>query len=111
MIPKPDAENSRELFLAPLPSGETGEGRQTKPLTLRIYQVKEKKQGLLALPYWSIMHYQIIKVNSHTAEEIDFGLRSDFGDVLRITRGYRYNGIFFTRKNCKWFYIVLTISE
>ncbi len=97
---------------ASLPLGRDGrEGnRGAEHFSYVSSKIKKARLACLAV-YGEFMHYQVLKVNSETAEEFDFGLHSDFADVLAITRGYRYNGIFFTRKGCKWFYIVLTITK
>lgn len=49
--------------------------------------------------------YEVIKINSKTGQEINYGFYG-MEDVKLITRGYKNNGLFYERKNSKWFFCV-----
>lgn len=49
---------------------------------------------------------KVKKVNVVNEYVIDYGGGFDESDVERITKGYHYNGLFYTRKNSKYFFIV-----
>lgn len=56
------------------------------------------------------MMYEVIKINCRTGEEKNYG-RYDLDDVKLITKGYTFNGCFYTRKNSTWMFIVNEIAE
>jgi len=52
------------------------------------------------------MTYRITKIDSNTAEEQNLGGGYTEQDVKAITRGYKFNGLFYTRERSKWMFIV-----
>ena len=55
--------------------------------------------------------YSVIKINSQTGEEIDYGAYMDYEDVKLITKGYTFNGLFYTRAKSKYLFIVTETTE
>ena len=51
-------------------------------------------------------YYTVIKVDSKTGKEKNFGGGYTESDVKEITKGYTFNGMFYDRKGSKYFYIV-----
>lgn len=52
--------------------------------------------------------YKVEKVDEN--KTIDYGVY-DEGDVKLITRGYKFNGLFYERKNSNSIYIVTEVNE
>ena len=50
--------------------------------------------------------YNIVKINCMTEEEQNMGSGYTMEDVKAITKGYKFNGLFYTRTNSKWMFIV-----
>lgn len=50
--------------------------------------------------------YNIVKINCMTEEEQNMGTGYTAEDVKAITKGYKFNGLFYTRTNSKWMFIV-----
>ena len=51
-------------------------------------------------------YFTIIKVDSKTGKEKNYGGGYTESDVKEITKGYTFNGMFYDRKGSKYFYIV-----
>lgn len=51
-------------------------------------------------------HYTIIKVDSKTEKEQNLGGGYTEQDVRNITKGYKFNGLFYDRDGSRYFYIV-----
>lgn len=52
------------------------------------------------------MTYRIIKVDSTTEQEQNFGGGYTKEDVQQVVKGYSFNGVFYSRKGSKYFFIV-----
>ena len=52
------------------------------------------------------MTYRITKIDCMTEKEQNLGGGYTEQDVKQITKGYKFNGLFYTRENSKWMYIV-----
>lgn len=52
------------------------------------------------------MAYQVTKINSENGEETNYGTYTNKEDVKAITKGYTFNGLFYTRANNKFFFTV-----
>lgn len=52
------------------------------------------------------MTYKVTKIDSTTGKETNYGGGYTENDVKDITKGYTFNGMFYTRKNSKYMYIV-----
>lgn len=50
--------------------------------------------------------YKVTKVDSKTEKEYDCGGGYSMEDVKDITKGYAYNGLFYSRQGSRYFYIV-----
>lgn len=50
--------------------------------------------------------YRVIKVDSITEEEKNYGGGYTKEDVDQIVKGYVFNGIFYDRKGSRYFYMV-----
>ena len=50
--------------------------------------------------------YSIIKINSETEETRNYGAGYTEEDVKEITKGYKFNGLFYNRIGSKFFFIV-----
>lgn len=50
--------------------------------------------------------YSIIKINTETEKEINYGGGHTDDDIKSITKGYTFNGMFYERKGSKYIYIV-----
>lgn len=53
--------------------------------------------------------YSIVKVNSENGKETNYGGGYTEKDVKQITKGYTFNGLFYTRKNSKYMYIATEV--
>lgn len=53
--------------------------------------------------------YSIVKVNSENGKERNYGGCYTEKDVKQITKGYTFNGLFYTRKNSKYMYIATEV--
>ena len=51
------------------------------------------------------MKYEVTKIEIETGREYNMG-KYDEADVKEITKGYKFNGLFYERKNGKNIYIV-----
>lgn len=49
--------------------------------------------------------YSVTKMSIDGAE-INYGGGYSEEDVKSITRGYKFNGVFYDRKGSRWFYVV-----
>lgn len=54
--------------------------------------------------------YTVTKIDSQTGKETNFG-NCCLEDVKAITKGYTFNGLFYTRAKSKYMYIVTEIKE
>lgn len=52
------------------------------------------------------MTYEIIKINTDTKEEKNYGKGYSKEDVKAMTKGHVFNGLFYERKNSKFIFIV-----
>ena len=52
------------------------------------------------------MTYRITKINAITEEEQNLGGGYTEQDVKVITKGYKFNGLWYDRANSKWMFIV-----
>ena len=52
------------------------------------------------------MTYRVIKVDSKTGNESNFGSGYTMEDIKVITKGYTFNGFYYDRKGSRYFYIV-----
>ncbi len=52
------------------------------------------------------MAFKVVKINCENGNEIDCGSYTNEEDVKAITKGYKFNGLFYTRENSKYFFIV-----
>ena len=50
--------------------------------------------------------YTITKVNVETKKETDYGCGYTMEDIKDITKGYKYNGMFYERKGSKYIFFV-----
>lgn len=50
--------------------------------------------------------YTITKVNVETKKEADYGGGYTKEDVREITKGYKFNGMFYERKGSKYIFFV-----
>lgn len=50
--------------------------------------------------------FKVTKVEIATGNETNFGCGYSEEDVKAITKGYKFNGLFYERKNGKFIYIV-----
>lgn len=50
--------------------------------------------------------YEVIKVHAKTGKTINYGTYDSMEDVKLICKGYKFNGLFFSRLNSKWFYMI-----
>ena len=51
------------------------------------------------------MYYKVIKINSENGKETNYGTMCE-EDMKLITKGYKFDGIFYNRKGSKYFFIV-----
>ena len=49
--------------------------------------------------------YKIIKIDVETNQEYNYGEYDEL-DMKQIIKGYKFNGLFYSRKGSKYFYIV-----
>ena len=52
------------------------------------------------------MTYQIVKIDTKTQKEYDYGNGHSKQDIQEITKGYKFNGLFYERKNSKYIFTV-----
>lgn len=50
--------------------------------------------------------YTITKVNAETGKETNYGKGYTIEDVKEITKGYKFNGMFYNRKGSKYMFFV-----
>lgn len=50
--------------------------------------------------------FKVTKVEIATGSETNYGCGYNEEDVKAITKGYKFNGLFYERKNGKFIYIV-----
>lgn len=50
--------------------------------------------------------YSIVKIDTTTEKETNYGRGYSQEDVSDITRGYVFNGLFYERKGSRYIYIV-----
>ena len=55
-------------------------------------------------------NYEIIKIEVETEKETNYGKGYTDEDVKSITKGYKFNGLFYTRENGKYIYIVNEVA-
>lgn len=48
--------------------------------------------------------YNVVKIELETEKTFDYGMCNEY-DLKLITRGYKFNGFFFERKNGKYIFI------
>lgn len=48
----------------------------------------------------------ITKINIETGQETNYGGGYNESDVKEITKGYKFNGLFFEKKNSKYIFTV-----
>ena len=53
--------------------------------------------------------YEVIKINVKTEKEFNLGIY-DKEDVKLIVRGYKFNGLFFERKNSDSSYVINAVA-
>ena len=73
---------------------------------LKIHNKEHNQRVKKSLREVFKMTYEVIKVNGDNGNEINYGTYTDLDDVKAITNGYTFNGLFYTRKNSKFFFIV-----
>ena len=52
------------------------------------------------------MTYRVIKMDSKTEKETNYGGGYTMEDVKAITKGYTFNGLYYDRKGSRYFFIV-----
>lgn len=50
--------------------------------------------------------YEVIKIDVKTEKETNLGSGYTLDDVKQITKGYKFNGLFYERQGSKYMYIV-----
>lgn len=50
--------------------------------------------------------YEVIKINCENGNETNYGTYTNEEDVKAIIKGYKFNGLFYTRANSKFFFMV-----
>ena len=55
-------------------------------------------------------YFNIRKINFVTEETINYGIHPEY-DLPHILRGYKFNGLFYDRKNSNWFFVVDLFAE
>lgn len=50
--------------------------------------------------------YEVVKINSENGKETNYGTYTNKEDVEAIIKGYKFNGLFYTRESSKYFFTV-----
>jgi hypothetical protein len=62
---------------------------------------QHKRKGVIKMTV-----YKVTKINSENGQEINYGTYTNFEDVKAITKGYKFDGLFYNREGSKFFFIV-----
>ena len=70
------------------------------------YSIEKQRRGThLTIKEIRTM-YEVIKVNCENGNETNYGTYTSKEDVKAIVKGYKFNGLFYTRENSKYFFMV-----